>query len=214
MCICLQLIKWSKKSQTDNFAIRSLSLTSVSGQQRKAYKNDRLIHNLNCSICLELFLHELPWQKATNISDMSDNFRLANLCCSQQAEQVQLWQKTYLHFQPQRQLVSKRDANLVLEKQIRRSSACLFIACKEQQSQGHHSGQDDVYELTAGLLCSYSYCSSIRRIAWLCEADLESGTGIDISLHTKGNFTEFSGTSKEGIQIGKQSSNINVMELS
>jgi len=83
----------------------------------------------------------------------------------------------------------------VLEKWISRGSAWLFVVWKEQQSQRHCSGQDDVCELTAGLLCTHTEAASGGCCG--CQADLESDTGKDVSIHTKGNFTGFSGTSKE-----------------
>lgn len=69
----------------DNFAVTLLELTSVSGQQRKAYKNERVIYNLNGSVCLEVLLHDLLREKKANIWDVPNYVSLAKLCPSQQS---------------------------------------------------------------------------------------------------------------------------------
>jgi len=61
------------KSWMNNFAVTLLGLTSVSGQQRKAYINEVVIHNLNYSICLELLLHELSREERANIWDVPNS---------------------------------------------------------------------------------------------------------------------------------------------
>lgn len=69
----------------DNFAVISLGLISVSGQQRKTYKNELVIHSLNCSIHLELLLCDLLREKTANIWDVPNCVSLANLCSCQQS---------------------------------------------------------------------------------------------------------------------------------
>lgn len=86
----------------DNFAVTLLGLTSVSGQQRKAYKNGIVIYNLNCSICLEVLLHDLSREKRANIWDVPNCVSLANLHPSQQPMANETGRRTIFIFSPRK----------------------------------------------------------------------------------------------------------------